>query len=173
MLHPFPLAPAYTTFGFWQVTALLGWAETTRGQLATPNQELNAKFGQANTHIYLSKFTFCIPLQGSPRCSSFLAYPAFSHRFNASIYPNLIENYCRNPDNNTKGPWCYTRDPTVEREECPIPVCGMPQHYIPASSSLAGKTALRLILNIPGKGRGLGGRALMWIEVMLNRGAAS
>ncbi|NXP82714.1 THRB protein, partial [Ramphastos sulfuratus] len=45
-------------------------------------------------------------------------------KFNASIYPSLIENYCRNPDNNTRGPWCYTRDPTVEREECPIPVCG-------------------------------------------------
>ncbi|NXN07950.1 THRB protein, partial [Indicator maculatus] len=45
-------------------------------------------------------------------------------KFNATIYPNLIENYCRNPDNNTRGPWCYTRDPTVEREECPIPVCG-------------------------------------------------
>ncbi|XP_068539841.1 prothrombin [Anas acuta] len=45
-------------------------------------------------------------------------------KFNATIYPNLIENYCRNPDNNSEGPWCYTRDPTVEREECPIPVCG-------------------------------------------------
>uniref|UniRef100_A0A8C3CI22 Prothrombin n=1 Tax=Cairina moschata TaxID=8855 RepID=A0A8C3CI22_CAIMO len=45
-------------------------------------------------------------------------------KFNATIYPNLIENYCRNPDNNSEGPWCYTRDPMVEREECPIPVCG-------------------------------------------------
>ncbi|XP_042726189.1 prothrombin [Lagopus leucura] len=45
-------------------------------------------------------------------------------KFNASNYPDLTENYCRNPDNNSKGPWCYTRDPTVEREECPIPVCG-------------------------------------------------
>uniref|UniRef100_A0A8B9DP28 Prothrombin n=1 Tax=Anser cygnoides TaxID=8845 RepID=A0A8B9DP28_ANSCY len=45
-------------------------------------------------------------------------------KFNATIYPTLIENYCRNPDDNSEGPWCYTRDPTVEREECPIPVCG-------------------------------------------------
>ncbi|NXO71724.1 THRB protein, partial [Phainopepla nitens] len=52
-------------------------------------------------------------------------------KFNATIYPNLIENYCRNPDNNSEGPWCYTRDPTVEREACPIPVCGEDRTTVP------------------------------------------
>lgn len=118
--------------GFWQVTVLLIWARTIGGQLTTPNQALNVKCGQANIHIYLSKFISCFPLKGSPGCLSFLALPPFPHRFNASNYPDLTENYCRNPDNNSEGPWCYTRDPTVEREECPIPVCGMSQHYIPA-----------------------------------------
>ncbi|NXY03053.1 THRB protein, partial [Pteruthius melanotis] len=51
-------------------------------------------------------------------------------KFNATIYPSLIENYCRNPDN-SEGPWCYTRDPTVEREECPIPVCGEERTTVP------------------------------------------
>ncbi|XP_031360887.1 prothrombin isoform X1 [Lonchura striata] len=52
-------------------------------------------------------------------------------KFNATIYPNLIENYCRNPDNNSEGPWCYTRNPTVEREACPIPVCGEDRTTVP------------------------------------------
>ncbi|NWZ61787.1 THRB protein, partial [Acrocephalus arundinaceus] len=52
-------------------------------------------------------------------------------KFNATIYPNLIENYCRNPDNHSEGPWCYTRDPTVEREACPIPVCGEDRTTVP------------------------------------------
>ncbi|XP_012500631.1 PREDICTED: prothrombin isoform X2 [Propithecus coquereli] len=37
---------------------------------------------------------------------------------------DLRENFCRNPDGSTEGPWCYTTDPTVRREECSIPVCG-------------------------------------------------
>uniref|UniRef100_A0A8C9MHU3 Prothrombin n=1 Tax=Serinus canaria TaxID=9135 RepID=A0A8C9MHU3_SERCA len=52
-------------------------------------------------------------------------------KFNATIYPNLIENYCRNPDNNSEGPWCYTRDPMIEREACPIPVCGEDRTTVP------------------------------------------
>nr|XP_020012016.1 prothrombin isoform X2 [Castor canadensis] len=37
---------------------------------------------------------------------------------------DLQENFCRNPDGSTMGPWCYTTDPTVRREECSIPICG-------------------------------------------------
>jgi len=27
-------------------------------------------------------------------------------------------NYCRNPDGNEQGAWCYTTDPAVEKEPC-------------------------------------------------------
>ncbi|KFQ71307.1 Plasminogen, partial [Phaethon lepturus] len=40
-------------------------------------------------------------------------------------YPNegLDENYCRNPDGDENGPWCYTRDPATRFDYCNIPEC--------------------------------------------------
>lgn len=39
-------------------------------------------------------------------------------------YPDkgLDDNYCRNPDSSER-PWCYTTDPSREREYCRIRVC--------------------------------------------------
>ncbi|XP_018522678.1 prothrombin [Lates calcarifer] len=45
--------------------------------------------------------------------------------FNASEpNSNLKENFCRNPDNRPEGPWCFTKDPTVQKEACSVPRCG-------------------------------------------------
>ncbi|KAM8962901.1 plasminogen isoform 1-T1 [Lycaon pictus] len=35
----------------------------------------------------------------------------------------LEENYCRNPDNDENGPWCYTTNPDVRFDYCNIPEC--------------------------------------------------
>ena len=32
-------------------------------------------------------------------------------------------NYCRNPDSDPVGPWCYTTDPDVRWEMCYVPHC--------------------------------------------------
>ncbi|XP_052075436.1 plasminogen-like [Mytilus californianus] len=32
-------------------------------------------------------------------------------------------NYCRNPDADPNGPWCFTSNPDVLWEECSIPLC--------------------------------------------------
>ncbi|XP_047245164.1 hepatocyte growth factor a isoform X2 [Girardinichthys multiradiatus] len=47
------------------------------------------------------------------------------HTFNPDRYrmQDLRENFCRNPNNDPGGPWCYTTDPNVRSEECGIPQC--------------------------------------------------
>ncbi|XP_044126770.1 prothrombin-like [Bufo gargarizans] len=51
----------------------------------------------------------------------------FPHKtkINPTTHPgrNLTENYCRNPDDNPLGPWCYTKDAGKAREECSVPLC--------------------------------------------------
>ncbi|XP_005733531.1 hepatocyte growth factor a isoform X1 [Pundamilia nyererei] len=47
------------------------------------------------------------------------------HTFYPDRYPtqDLRHNFCRNPNNDPGGPWCYTTDPNVRAEECGIPQC--------------------------------------------------
>ncbi|XP_061473818.1 hepatocyte growth factor-like protein isoform X2 [Rhineura floridana] len=45
------------------------------------------------------------------------------HRFPLSPHTGLEENYCRNPDGDKHGPWCYTTDPAVRHQSCGIKKC--------------------------------------------------
>ncbi|CAB1340302.1 unnamed protein product [Coregonus sp. 'balchen'] len=36
---------------------------------------------------------------------------------------DLESNFCRNPDGDSKGPWCYTRDPETRWETCNVQDC--------------------------------------------------
>ena len=39
-------------------------------------------------------------------------------------YPGLGEhNFCRNPDEDTSGPWCFTTNPIVPWGYCNVPKC--------------------------------------------------
>ncbi|XP_007943452.1 plasminogen [Orycteropus afer afer] len=46
-------------------------------------------------------------------------------KFTPDKFPSegLEENYCRNPDNDEKGPWCYTTNPELRFDYCGIPEC--------------------------------------------------
>ncbi|CAB1353400.1 unnamed protein product, partial [Coregonus sp. 'balchen'] len=46
-------------------------------------------------------------------------------KINPGTHPdaNLTENYCRNPDGDQHGPWCYTTDPKTEFDYCAIKQC--------------------------------------------------
>ncbi|XP_060160395.1 prothrombin [Globicephala melas] len=56
---------------------------------------------------------------------------------NSTTHPgaDLQENFCRNPDGSITGPWCYTTLPTVQREECSIPVCGQERVTVELTSN--------------------------------------
>lgn len=52
---------------------------------------------------------------------------------------DLRENYCRNPDNSTVGPWCFTTDPQphLRHQDCGIPQCsqgGLPEKHAHTST---------------------------------------
>lgn len=36
---------------------------------------------------------------------------------------DLESNFCRNPDGDSGGPWCYTTDPNTRWEHCNVPNC--------------------------------------------------
>ncbi|XP_043438343.1 prothrombin [Prionailurus bengalensis] len=59
-------------------------------------------------------------------CQLWRSHYPHKPEINYTTHPgaDLKENFCRNPDGSTTGPWCYTTDPTVRREECSIPICG-------------------------------------------------
>uniref|UniRef100_A0A671UFY9 Prothrombin n=1 Tax=Sparus aurata TaxID=8175 RepID=A0A671UFY9_SPAAU len=44
--------------------------------------------------------------------------------FNASEPDSILhENFCRNPDNQADGPWCYTKNPVIVKQKCRVPKC--------------------------------------------------
>lgn len=47
-------------------------------------------------------------------------------RFTPTSAPqaNLEENFCRNPDGDSHGPWCYTTDPGTPFDYCALRRCG-------------------------------------------------
>ncbi|XP_041946799.1 LOW QUALITY PROTEIN: hepatocyte growth factor-like protein [Alosa alosa] len=58
-------------------------------------------------------------------CQKWSGHTPHKTKINPKTNPdaNLTENYCRNPDGDLHGPWCYTTDPKTEFDYCAIKRC--------------------------------------------------
>ncbi|KAM6157943.1 prothrombin [Rhynchocyon petersi] len=93
-------------------------------------------------------------------CQLWMSRYPHNPEVNITTHPDadLKENFCRNPDDSTTGPWCYTTDPTVRREECSIPVCGQGGVTVELTPRPKVKLSSSVELCIPSRGRQYQGR---------------
>uniref|UniRef100_A0AAX7U0Z9 Macrophage stimulating 1 n=1 Tax=Astatotilapia calliptera TaxID=8154 RepID=A0AAX7U0Z9_ASTCA len=66
---------------------------------------------------------------------------------------NLTENYCRNPDGDHHGPWCYTTDHKTEFDYCAIKQCGTDLFYLECGKRedrAHSSPIMRIVNGIPG-----------------------
>lgn len=54
-------------------------------------------------------------------CQSWSSQDPHSHRVTDM---NGDSNFCRNPNGDVGGPWCFTTDPLKRWESCDVPTCG-------------------------------------------------
>ena len=60
-------------------------------------------------------------------CQAWTAKTPHNHNRDMMAFPDgsaaAAENYCRNPDDEPNGPWCYTTDPNTRWQYCNISMC--------------------------------------------------
>ena len=61
-------------------------------------------------------------------CQRWDAQTPHTHNVTTAMLPDVsvteAEAFCRSPDQDRNGPWCFTTDPQVVWEYCDIPTCG-------------------------------------------------
>ena len=59
-------------------------------------------------------------------CQAWSSQQPHQHSGTPQNYPSagLMNNYCRNPDNEPGGPWCYTTLASKRWEYCDVKLCG-------------------------------------------------
>ena len=62
------------------------------------------------------------------RCQRWDTQMPHRHNVTADMLPEATlreaRNYCRSPDYDRGGPWCFAEEPDVEWEYCDVPRCG-------------------------------------------------
>ena len=58
-------------------------------------------------------------------CQRWDSQTPHKHNRNLCKFPDLAKaaNFCRNPDKEDEGPWCYTMSRRHRWEYCPVPFC--------------------------------------------------
>uniref|UniRef100_G3PGI4 Hepatocyte growth factor n=1 Tax=Gasterosteus aculeatus aculeatus TaxID=481459 RepID=G3PGI4_GASAC len=92
------------------------------------------------------------------RCQAWASPIPHEHKFRKK---DLRENFCRNPDNSSVGPWCFTMDPRAKlrHQQCGIPQCSQVEcihcngedYRGPMDHTESGKQCQRWDLNDPHK----------------------
>ena len=72
-------------------------------------------------------------------CQAWNMQSPHTHDMMPSNHPDkgLNENYCRNPDNEENGPWCYTTSVNKRWEHCDIQKCGKWSFVVPFQIGLS------------------------------------
>ena len=68
-------------------------------------------------------------------CVSWTAQDAYENFTDGNRWE--VENYCRNPDSDYSGLWCYTENNGHGREDCYVPTCG--QSFVLLSTKICYK----------------------------------
>uniref|UniRef100_UPI00398F39A6 plasminogen n=1 Tax=Pristiophorus japonicus TaxID=55135 RepID=UPI00398F39A6 len=89
------------------------------------NDESDCKINNGETYRGTASTT-----SSGRTCQAWSAMTPHQHsRYTPQTHPNsgLESNYCRNPDGDLNGPWCYTTDPKKKYDYCDqIPSCELP-----------------------------------------------
>ena len=73
-------------------------------------------------------------------CQSWMEQWPHNHGFLDAYFPGTglgSHSECRNPDNSA-GPWCFTRNPSIRRAYCDVPSCSTLEMRLAASSKTHG-----------------------------------
>lgn len=71
------------------------------------------------------KGTLSVTIKGHT-CLPWKSPKASKRAIGMDFLPDVVleENYCRNPDNDTEGPWCFVNYSNVTMDYCNLELCG-------------------------------------------------
>ncbi|CBY06740.1 unnamed protein product [Oikopleura dioica] len=71
-------------------------------------------------------------------CAAWNDESVHSHEFKQDSH-----NFCRNPTNDEDGPWCYTTDPEVKWDRCPVAQCKEPANEFLRDQAACGNRPMK------------------------------